>query len=83
MIDTTSWSIPPVFQWLQQQGNVEAREMYRTLNCGVGMVIAVPAAKADEALALLAAEGETAWVIGAIEAAAEGEEQVGLRGLGA
>ncbi|WP_432695613.1 phosphoribosylformylglycinamidine cyclo-ligase [Marinobacterium sp. YM272] len=83
VIDTNSWEIPAVFKWLQEQGNVEQREMYRTLNCGVGMVICVPADKAQEALDLLAGEGETAWVIGTIEAAAEGEEQVELRGLNA
>ncbi|TCK08615.1 phosphoribosylformylglycinamidine cyclo-ligase [Marinobacterium mangrovicola] len=83
VIDTNSWEIPAVFKWLQEQGNVEQREMYRTLNCGVGMVICVPADKAQEALDLLAGEGETAWVIGSIEAAAEGEEQVELRGLSA
>ncbi len=81
VIDTTSWEMPPVFKWLQEGGNVETREMYRTLNCGVGMVIAVPADKADEALALLKGEGENAWLIGQIEAAVEGEEQVELRGL--
>jgi phosphoribosylformylglycinamidine cyclo-ligase len=53
--------------------------MYRTFNCGVGMVIAVPADKADAAIALLQGEGESAWLIGQIEAAAEGEEQVELR----
>ncbi|MBV1787553.1 phosphoribosylformylglycinamidine cyclo-ligase [Marinobacterium sp. D7] len=83
VIDTSSWTIPPVFQWLQEQGNVDRREMYRTLNCGVGMVICVPADKADEALSLLASEGENAWMIGSIEAAAAGEEQVELRGLDA
>lgn len=81
VINVDSWTLPSVFQWLQEQGNVATREMYRTLNCGVGMVIAVPAERADEALALLANEGETAWVIGSIEAAADGEEQVELRGL--
>ncbi|SEG10746.1 phosphoribosylformylglycinamidine cyclo-ligase [Marinobacterium lutimaris] len=83
VIDTNSWEIPAVFKWLQEQGNVEQREMYRTLNCGVGMVICVPADKAQEALDLLAGEGETAWVIGSIEEAAAGEEQVELRGLSA
>jgi phosphoribosylformylglycinamidine cyclo-ligase len=83
VIDTTSWTIPPVFKWLQEQGNVEQREMYRTLNCGVGMVICVPAERAEDALALLQGEGENAWLIGSIEAAADGEEQVELRGLGA
>ncbi|MBA4502544.1 phosphoribosylformylglycinamidine cyclo-ligase [Marinobacterium marinum] len=81
VIDVKSWDMPPVFTWLQKGGNVETREMYRTLNCGVGMVIAVPAEKADEAIALLQAEGETAWLIGQIEAADAGEEQVELRGL--
>jgi phosphoribosylformylglycinamidine cyclo-ligase len=79
VINTTSWELPPVFQWLQRAGNVDAREMYRTFNCGVGMVIAVPAAETDSALALLTAAGEQAWIIGQIEAAQDGEEQVELR----
>ena len=79
VIDTTSWELPPVFQWLQAEGNVDAREMYRTFNCGVGMVIVVPADQADAAIALLQGEGESAWLIGHIDAASEGEEQVELR----
>lgn len=67
VIDTASWKIPAVFQWLQQAGNVEQTEMYRTLNCGVGMVICVDADKQDEALERLTAAGENAWVIGHIE----------------
>jgi phosphoribosylformylglycinamidine cyclo-ligase len=81
VINTNSWDLPPVFKWLQEKGNVDAFEMYRTFNCGVGMIAAVPADKADAAVALLNAEGEQAWVIGHIEAAAEGEEQVVLQGL--
>ena len=54
--------------------------MYRTFNCGVGMVICVPSADADNALSILKGAGEDAWVIGSIEAAADGEEQVELRG---
>ncbi|MFC6672591.1 phosphoribosylformylglycinamidine cyclo-ligase [Marinobacterium aestuariivivens] len=83
VINTASWELPPVFQWLQREGNVEAREMYRTFNCGVGMVIAVPAERTDEALKLLGEAGERAWVIGQIEHAGDGEEQVELRGPGA
>jgi len=79
VIDLDSWQLPAVFNWLQEQGNVDAREMYRTFNCGVGMVIAVPADKADEALQMLTDSGENAWVIGQIEDAAAGEEQVELR----
>ena len=55
--------------------------MYRTFNCGVGMIACVPADKADAAIALLNAEGEQAWIIGHIEDAVEGEEQVDLQGL--
>ncbi len=81
VIDTQSWTFPPVFQWLQQAGNVQIREMYRTFNCGVGMVIAVPANAKDQALQLLKSLGEQAFVIGHI-AKADGEEhQVELQGL--
>lgn len=69
VIDTQSWEIPPVFRWLQEKGNVEETEMYRTLNCGVGMVICVPAEQKEAALACLQEAGEQAWVIGHIEAA--------------
>ena len=81
VIDTQSWELPAVFNWLQEQGNVENTEMYRTFNCGVGMIICVPSEKAEEALQILADEGESAWVIGSIADAAAGEEQVELVGL--
>ncbi|HHQ4486903.1 TPA: phosphoribosylformylglycinamidine cyclo-ligase, partial [Aeromonas veronii] len=43
VIDEQSWQWPAVFSWLQQAGNVTRHEMYRTFNCGVGMIIALPA----------------------------------------
>jgi phosphoribosylformylglycinamidine cyclo-ligase len=81
VIDTNAWSLPPVFQWLQAAGNVETREMYRTFNCGIGMIIAVPAERADEAIAHLQQAGEQAQLVGHISAASDGEEQVQLDGL--
>jgi phosphoribosylformylglycinamidine cyclo-ligase len=81
VINTKSWDLPPVFKWLQEKGNVDAFEMYRTFNCGVGMIACVPADKADAAIALLNAEGEQAWIIGHIEDAVEGEELVDLVGI--
>jgi len=81
VINTKSWELPPVFKWLQEKGNVDAYEMYRTFNCGVGMIACVPAEKADAAIALLNAEGEQAWIIGHIEDAVEGEELVDLVGI--
>jgi len=80
VIDTKSWEFPAVFQWLQQEGQVPAFEMYRTFNCGVGMVIAVPASHVDNALALLEAEGESAFLIGEIQAG-DGQPDVVLDGL--
>lgn len=71
-IDTDSWQWPEIFQWLQKEGQVETSEMFRTFNCGVGMVIGVPETDLDQALALLEAAGENAWMIGEIEA---GEDQ--------
>lgn len=66
LIDTSSWSLPPVFKWLQENGNISQKEMYKTFNCGIGMVLCVPADEARKALTQLAANGETATIIGSI-----------------
>ncbi|ABR74101.1 phosphoribosylformylglycinamidine cyclo-ligase [Actinobacillus succinogenes] len=79
VIDETSWDWQPVFKWLQEQGNITRHEMYRTFNCGVGMVLALPQAEADKALDILRAAGENAWLIGRIEALNAGEQQVIIR----
>jgi len=76
VIDESSWQWPAVFTWLQQAGNVSRHEMYRTFNCGVGMVIALSPANADKALQLLQDAGENAWKIGVIESAESSAEQV-------
>jgi phosphoribosylformylglycinamidine cyclo-ligase len=81
VIDTKSWTFPPVFQFLQRGGNVQAREMYRTFNCGLGMVIAVPATESVKALEILRAAGETALVIGHVAKLQGDEAQVELLGL--
>ena len=65
-IDTGSWQWPEVFQWLQEKGNVETREMYRTFNCGVGMVLCVAQQDVAEALSLLETAGLDAWEIGRV-----------------
>ena len=72
-IDAQSWSLPPVFQWLQAGGNVESAEMHRTFNCGVGMVVIVAPAKADAAMQLLKEQQVDSWVIGEIR---DGNRQV-------
>jgi phosphoribosylformylglycinamidine cyclo-ligase len=66
-IDTASWQLPKIFQWLQEKGNIKSQEMYRTFNCGIGMVICVNASDADKAKAMLEKLGETVVRIGIIE----------------
>ncbi|MBS9433158.1 phosphoribosylformylglycinamidine cyclo-ligase [Photorhabdus hainanensis] len=75
-INESSWQWPAIFNWLQQTGNVSRHEMYRTFNCGVGMVIALPPTAVEQAIELLTAAGEKAWHIGSIAALQEGEQQV-------
>ncbi|WP_374538320.1 phosphoribosylformylglycinamidine cyclo-ligase [Chitinimonas taiwanensis] len=74
-IDAKSWQLPKLFQWLQAEGNVAAQEMYRTFNCGVGMVVIVAAEHAEAAAALLRAEGETVYTLGSIRARVGDEHQ--------
>ncbi|NVJ60940.1 MAG: phosphoribosylformylglycinamidine cyclo-ligase [Gammaproteobacteria bacterium] len=74
-VDTSSWTLPPIFQWLQDNGNVELTEMYRTFNCGVGMVLIVPAEQSDTAIEFLRQQGENAWLLGSISEQT-GSEQV-------
>ncbi len=75
-IDGTSWQLPPVFRWLQEMGDVATSEMYRTFNCGIGMVICVPEQEVEKALALLEQAGESATLIGRVEKAGKGEDRV-------
>ncbi len=67
IIDTHAWQQSPVFDWLQRNGNVDAQEMYRTFNCGIGMAVVVAASDAQAALQHLRAQGETACIIGHVE----------------
>lgn len=76
IIDTHSWTPPPVFEWLQKEGNIESQEMYRTFNCGVGMVVCVSGKDKDVAINCLQASGETAWEIGRLEVKKEGNDIV-------
>ena len=69
-IDGDGWTPPPVFGWLAQAGAVADEEMLRVFNCGIGMALVV--SNVSSATALLAEMGETAVVIGRIEAGASG-----------
>ncbi len=69
-IDATKWERPKVFDWLQEIGQVTDHEMARTFNCGIGMVLVVPAVHAGKAKGMLEGEGETVFEIGRLEAGA-------------
>lgn len=63
-VDGSSWQWPSVFSLLQEKGNVTTHEMYRTFNCGVGLVLAVDDEIAENIVNLFTELGETAWILG-------------------
>jgi phosphoribosylformylglycinamidine cyclo-ligase len=63
-LDGAAWRMPPVFRWLKRAGGIDAADMPRTFNCGLGMLVIVDPARAEAAKAALEAAGETVFVIG-------------------
>jgi len=72
-VDPTAWPRPAVFDWIQEAGGVSDDEMWRTFNCGIGLVVVVAGGAVEAALRTAEACGETAWVIGEVALRAEGE----------
>jgi phosphoribosylformylglycinamidine cyclo-ligase len=72
VLDRNSWQRDPVFEWLQKTARITPAEMYRTFNCGIGMIAIVPKEHAQLAVDLLNARGETASVIGEVRKGANG-----------
>jgi phosphoribosylformylglycinamidine cyclo-ligase len=66
-IDSNTWIRPPLFDWLQQCGNVAEEEMLRVFNCGIGMIVIIAPEHAQAAIEILQASGETVWQIGKIK----------------
>lgn len=67
-LNRDAWAMPDLFVWLQQQGGIDSNEMYRVFNCGIGMVMVVPADQADAISATLADQGEQVFRLGNIVA---------------
>ena len=65
-LDSNSWETPEIFNWIQDQGKIDTTEMYRVLNCGVGMIVIVPKESLDDSIKLLNSNGEDSWLIGEI-----------------
>ncbi|KAG0291778.1 hypothetical protein BGZ98_002877 [Dissophora globulifera] len=77
-VDASAWPFPEVFKWIMATGNVPHREMARTFNCGIGMVLVVSAGDVDEVTRLCRAEGEVVYQIGVLKTKEDnnGEEVV-------
>jgi phosphoribosylformylglycinamidine cyclo-ligase len=72
VLERARWPVDPVFVWLQRTAGVDSAEMYRTFNCGIGMAVVVPAARAAAAVEFLSARGESAHIIGEVRAGDRG-----------
>lgn len=72
-IKASGWQLPPLFQWLQAQGNIVPSELYKTFNCGIGMAVIVANEHVAQAKLLLEASGETVFEIGHIRVQNAGE----------
>ena len=79
-IDLSRIAVPPIFGWLARTGGVETREMLRTFNCGVGMVLVVASEAASAVRGRLAADGETVFDLGRVVARPEEGARVIFRG---
>lgn len=75
VVEESSWEWPAMFTWMMETANIERAEMYRTFNCGVGMILVVDANDAEQSIAALNAEGETAFIVGEVKAGAA-EQQI-------
>lgn len=76
VINKKSWEIPPVFQLMQKAGNIDEMEMFRTFNCGVGMVLIAPENETEEILIRLNGLNEKAFLIGEVAKCDAGAECV-------
>jgi len=74
-LSASAWSMPPLFSWLQEQGGIDAQEMHRVFNCGIGMVVVVPKSQGAAVAAFLANKGETVYTLGEIVSAGASEAQ--------
>jgi len=75
-LDLSAWSLPAIFQWLQTRGGIEEKEMLRTFNCGIGMVLVVDKNSAGEISAALQRAGEAVYPLGRVIDCADNRRRV-------
>ncbi|OYD84263.1 phosphoribosylformylglycinamidine cyclo-ligase (plasmid) [Azospirillum brasilense] len=80
-LDASKWPLPPVFNWLMKTGGLTPLDMARTFNTGLGMVVVVPADKAQQAAEILAQGGETVFTVGTVHAVKDGDARVTVTGM--
>ena len=78
VINKDSWVMPAIYLIMQQAGNIQEMEMFRTFNCGIGMVVAVPEKEAEEVMIRLSGLNEQAFIIGEVAKCEAGKECVEL-----
>lgn len=71
-VNKNSYPIPPIFEMLKKDGDIEERVMYNTYNMGIGMMLAVEKTQADQAIRLLEAAGEKAYIVGEVKGQTKG-----------
>lgn len=77
VIDGDSWPVLPIFPFLKKEGNIDAHEMYRTFNCGIGMLLILSQEDADKAMNILSEQGEKIYRIGYVT---KGKKEVTITG---
>ena len=80
-LDLSTWDLPPLFQWICKNGNIEARECARVFNCGIGMLLFVDKGDADSVISAIKDSGHDAWQAGVISKRGKGAPAVVLNGL--
>lgn len=76
VVESASWDMPAVFEWIRKNGNIAQEEMYNTFNCGMGMLLVVDSQVAPEAVRLLEGLGEKVWLAGRVEKQTGNEDRV-------
>jgi len=77
VIEEGSWEIPPIFNFLQEAGSLSTKEMRRTFNNGIGMILVTPSSTAQEVVEFLRAMNEKAYLIGKVVKKKKGQRQIG------
>ncbi|MCV2503785.1 MAG: phosphoribosylformylglycinamidine cyclo-ligase [Neisseriaceae bacterium] len=76
VLQQDNWKIPKLFTWLQNAGNIEMQELYRTFNCGIGMVLIIDQSQAAKTIEILQNLGETVFTLGEVKSRKDNEPQI-------